>query len=45
MVVKDKEQVYEEMKMGYAKASEREGGKHLDVDNPQHGDWVEKMKV
>lgn len=31
-------QVYEEMKMGYAKASEREEGKHLDVDNPQLGD-------
>ena len=29
-----KEQVYEVMKMGYAKASEREEEKHPDVDNP-----------
>ena len=45
MGVKNQEQVYEEMKLGYAKVSEREEEKHLDVDNPQYGDWVEKMKV
>jgi hypothetical protein len=41
----EKNVAYEETKMEYAKASEREEGMHLDVDSRQRGNWVEKMKV
>jgi len=41
----ENEQAYEETNMEYVKAWEMEGEMHLDVDNRQHGDWAEKMKV